>query len=140
MLANAQSDRSRAESGIPPRVRSCCLSAVMLWSLGACAAHQAPSAPAAPPDPQIAESAPAGGDAAPVPGDNRPVPEASTCNKTRLFEVGSTSVWQTPGKKVFFFSAGMTIDADGAPTPITRTTSARTIWATRAGRETGGRW
>jgi len=38
-----------------------------------------------------------------------------TCDKVELFAVGGTRVWKLPAQDAFFFMAGMTIDANGAP-------------------------
>ena len=38
-----------------------------------------------------------------------------TCDKTMLFQVGHIVVWALRDSGAFFFQAGMTIDADGAP-------------------------
>lgn len=37
------------------------------------------------------------------------------CDKQKLLDVGSVSVWSLPESTAFFYTSGMTIDADGAP-------------------------
>lgn len=37
------------------------------------------------------------------------------CDKQKLLDVGSVSVWSLPETTAFFYTSGMTIDADGAP-------------------------
>ena len=51
------------------------------------------------------------------PDDNRPESGTATARgeKTLFFAVGETAVWRHGGRGAFFFEAGMTIDADGAP-------------------------
>lgn len=115
MATNALSDRSYPETGIPPVARACCLSVVLVWSLGACATHETPTKTAVPPEPETVQPATGGGEPAPAPANRQPVSGPLGCNKARLFEVGGTSVWHIPDKQAFFFSGGMTIDADGAP-------------------------
>src|SRR5207302_10540413 len=41
--------------------------------------------------------------------------ERMPCNKTRVIEVGSISVWRLEREPNFFFTSKMSVDADGSP-------------------------
>jgi hypothetical protein len=62
-----------------------------------------------------AHSEPVGGGAMPAGAAEAPSPLPASCERTRLFTAGGTPVWQITGQKAFFFTAGLAIDADGAP-------------------------
>jgi len=104
-----------AASGIAPLVKSGCLFVVMIWSLSACATQESASPAAVPPTSTMAQPVTAEADTAPVPTNHRPVAAAPECIKKRLFQVGRISAWQIQDRQAFFFLAGMTIAADGAP-------------------------
>ena len=115
MFAHLRYNDSQDQVGTSPPARFFYLLVVLLWSLSACAAQNRADSPAVPAQPAMATPAPADANTAPGPAADPGTPEAGTCNKTRLFTIGDTTAWQIPGKKAFFFTAGMAIDADGAP-------------------------
>lgn len=114
MLIRNCSTGYRATARIAPFRMSLLPLMAIFWALAACAAQ-----------PIGETSTGAGPGAVPTitpradetPGETHDpgTPEALACNKTRAFQVGGTDVWKIPEKQAFFFSAGMAIDADGAP-------------------------
>lgn len=98
MLIRAYGLDSQAVAGIASFRTSLLPLAAILWTLAACAAQPIGEA-----DDRAGQAQDPGAAA------------ALACDRTLAFQVGGADVWKIPGKQAFFFSAGMAIDADGAP-------------------------
>lgn len=115
MLFHACYYDSQQEGDISAVARYICLLAATLCTASACADQNGSDSPAVPAQPAITASATGSAETAPGHATDPETRDAVPCTKQRMFTVGDTAVWQVEGKKAFYFSAGMAIDADGAP-------------------------
>ncbi len=99
-----------------------CLLLLVFCGAGCSGREKPPAAPpdttVAPPDTTVAPpdtaAAPPVAEVPEGPADAAPdVPVA--CRKEAFFTIDGAQVWRVAGEAAFFFEAGMTIDADGAP-------------------------
>ncbi len=87
-----------------------CLLLLVLCAAGCKGGEKPPDAPpAAPP-----ELAPPGVEVPEEPAGAAPDAPVA-CQKEAYFVIDGAQVWRVTGEDAFFFEAGMTIDADGAP-------------------------